>query len=64
MYAFTSSRDASTAPQHDAPKDDIMEVRQEEFEHEHLKRAMFRAVGGASPVIAVLLVILVFSFLI
>lgn len=36
---------------------------QEAFEHEHAKRALFRALGEASPVIMVLLVLLVFSLI-
>lgn len=36
---------------------------QEAFEHERARRALFRAVGEASPVIMVLLVLLVFSLI-
>lgn len=36
---------------------------QEAFEHEHAKRAFFRAIGEASPVILVLMLLLVFSLI-
>lgn len=36
---------------------------QEAFEHQHAKRAFFRAIGEASPVIMVLVVLLVFSLI-
>lgn len=65
MHATVSRAHSSYRVDEDQPPRSAHHPRptltQEEFEAIHARRALYRAVGEASPVIVVLLVLLVFA---